>query len=49
MSSTRLINDKGEYCQEQRNMRLSEQFALYTNTNVYQMKVLFLVSELMHP
>ena len=29
MSSTQLINDKGEYCQQQRNMRLSEQFALY--------------------
>ena len=29
MSSTRLNNDKGEYCQQQRNMRLSEQFALY--------------------
>ena len=29
MSSTRLNNDKGQYCQQRRNMRLSEQFALY--------------------
>jgi len=29
MSSTRLNNDKNEYCQQQRNMRLSEQFTLY--------------------
>ena len=29
MTSTRLVNDKGQYCQQQRNMRLSEQFALY--------------------
>uniref|UniRef100_A0A6C0C496 Uncharacterized protein n=1 Tax=viral metagenome TaxID=1070528 RepID=A0A6C0C496_9ZZZZ len=29
MSSTRLKNDKAEYCQQQRNSRLSEQFALY--------------------
>ena len=29
MSSTRLNNDKGEYCQQQRDMRLAEQFALY--------------------
>ena len=29
MNSTRLVNDKGQYCQQQRNMRLSEQFALY--------------------
>ena len=29
MTSTRLNNDKGEYCQQQRNMRLAEQFTLY--------------------
>jgi len=29
MSSTRLNNDKGEYCQQQRDARLAEQFALY--------------------
>jgi len=29
MTSTRLNNDKAEYCQQQRNMRLAEQFALY--------------------
>ena len=29
MSSTRLVNDKGEYCQQQRDSRLTEQFMLY--------------------
>lgn len=29
MSSTRLNNDKAEYCQQQRDARLAEQFALY--------------------
>jgi len=29
MSSTRLNNDKAEYCQKQRDIRLAEQFTLY--------------------
>jgi|TARA_B110000483_G_scaffold232484_1_gene300109 hypothetical protein len=29
MSSTRLNNDKGEYCKRQREIRLAEQFSLY--------------------
>jgi len=29
MSSTRLINDSGDYCQQQKESRLAEQFALY--------------------
>ena len=29
MSSTRLINDKNDYCQQQKQMRMAEQFTLY--------------------